>query len=92
MPPARITSLRIPERPNLLWVELATSEGLTGLGAASRGAAAVEAQLHDQVAPYFLGQDARHIERHHLNFATPYVGFGAASGRTRAAAAVDIAL
>lgn len=92
---ARITALRtlrLEERANLCWVEIETEEGLTGLGEAFRGAAAVEAQLHEQVAPYLLGQDARQIERHHRHLMTPYVGFGASSAEIRAASAVDIAL
>lgn len=92
---ARITALRtlrLPERPNLCWVEIETAEGLTGLGETFRGAAAVEAEIHDRVAPYLLGQDAREIERHHRRLTTPYVGFGASSAEIRAASAVDIAL
>lgn len=52
---ACLRTIRIAERPNLLWLELATDEGLTGLGESFRGAAAVEAQLHEQVAPWLLG-------------------------------------
>lgn len=92
---ARITALRtlrLPERPNLCWVEIETAEGLTGLGETFRGAAAVEAEIHDRVAPYLLGRDAREIERHHRWLTTPYVGFGASSAEIRAASAADIAL
>jgi L-alanine-DL-glutamate epimerase-like enolase superfamily enzyme len=88
----RIRTLRLPERANLCWVEIETAEGLTGLGEAFRGSAAVEAQIHDLVAPYLLGKDARDIERHHRFLTTPYVGFGASSAEMRAASAVDIAL
>jgi galactonate dehydratase len=62
---SRITCLRtirIGERPNLLWVELETDDGLTGLGEAFRGAQTVEAELHENVAPWLLGRDARRIE------------------------------
>lgn len=92
---SRITclrTLRVPERNNICWVEIETAEGLTGLGEAFRGAAAVEGQLHELVAPYLLGKDARDIERHHRFLTTPYVGFGASSAEMRAASAVDIAL
>lgn len=95
MSDARITlvrTLRVPERANLCWVEIETTEGLRGLGEAFRGVAAVEAQIHDLVAPYLLGKDARQIERHHRFLMTPYVGFGASSAEIRAASAVDIAL
>jgi L-alanine-DL-glutamate epimerase-like enolase superfamily enzyme len=87
-----IRTLRVPERANLCWIEIETAEGLTGLGEAFRGAAAVEGQVHDLVAPYLLGKDARDIERHHRFLMTPYVGFGSSSAEIRAASAVDIAL
>src|SRR3954454_14250298 len=92
---SRITALRtirISERPSLIWVELETDEGLCGLGESFRGAEAVEAVLHEQVAPWLLGRDARRIEAVSRHLLTPYVGFGASGAETRAAAAVDIAL
>jgi L-alanine-DL-glutamate epimerase-like enolase superfamily enzyme len=92
---SRITgfrTIRLPERPNLIWLELETEDGLTGLGEAFRGAQAVEAVLHEQVAPWLLGRDARRIEQVSRHLLTPYVGFGASGAETRAAAAVDIAL
>jgi galactonate dehydratase len=87
-----LRTLRIREHPNLIWVELETDDGLVGLGESFRGAEAVEAVLHAQVAPWLIGRDARHIEAvsHHLM--TPYVGFNSSSAETRAASAVDIAL
>lgn len=87
-----LRTVRIAERPNLLWVELETDEGLTGLGESFRGAAAVEAQLHDQVAPWLLGRDARAIEPVSRYLLAPYVGFGSSGAEVRAASAVDIAL
>lgn len=87
-----LRTIRIPERPNLLWVEVTTDEGLTGLGESFRGSAAVEAVMHDVVAPYLLGRDSRRIEAHSRHLLTPYVGFGASSAEVRAASAVDMAL
>jgi L-alanine-DL-glutamate epimerase-like enolase superfamily enzyme len=92
---SRITSIRtirIGERPNLIWTEVTTDEGLTGLGEAFRGAAAVEAVIHESVAPLLLGRDARDIEGLSRLLLTPYVGFGASSAEVRAASAIDIAL
>jgi L-alanine-DL-glutamate epimerase-like enolase superfamily enzyme len=92
---SRITALRtirITERPNLLWVEVTTDEGLTGLGEAFRGSQAVEAVIHESVAPWLLGRDSRRIEAVSRYLMTPYVGFGAASAEVRAASAVDMAL
>jgi L-alanine-DL-glutamate epimerase-like enolase superfamily enzyme len=95
MTQSRITcvrTLRVPERPNILWVEIETAEGLRGLGEAFRGAAAVEGQIHELSAPFLLGRDARQIEPIHRHLMTPYVGFGSASAEIRAASAIDIAL
>jgi L-alanine-DL-glutamate epimerase-like enolase superfamily enzyme len=88
----RIRTIRIAERPNLVWVEIGTEEGLTGLGESFRGAQAVEAVIHEQVAPWLLGRDSRRIEAVSRHLVTPYVGFGAASAELRAASAVDLAL
>ncbi len=87
-----IRTIRIAERPNLIWVEVETDEGLTGLGESFRGAPAVEAQIHDLVAPAVLGRDSRRIEAISRQLMTPYLGFHSASAETRAASAIDIAL
>jgi L-alanine-DL-glutamate epimerase-like enolase superfamily enzyme len=92
---ARITALRtirIAERSNLVWVEIETEDGLTGLGESFRGAQAVEAALHEQVAPWLIGRDARQIEAISRQLTNPYVGFGSAGAEMRAASAIDIAL
>ncbi|WP_270934841.1 mandelate racemase/muconate lactonizing enzyme family protein [Falsiroseomonas oryzae] len=87
-----LRTIRIAERPNLVWVEVETDEGLTGLGESFRGAQAVEAVIHEQIAPFLLGRDSRRIEAVSRHLMTPYVGFGAASAEIRAASAIDIAL
>jgi len=87
-----LRTVRIDERPNLIWVEIETDEGLVGLGESFRGAQAVEAVLHEQVAPWLLGRDARHIEAVSQQLMNPYLGFHSASAEVRAASAVDIAL
>ena len=87
-----LRTIRIGERPNLVWVEIETDDGLIGLGETFRGAQAVEAVLHEQVAPWLLGRDARRIEAVSRHLTSPYVGFGGASAEMRAASAVDIAL
>jgi L-alanine-DL-glutamate epimerase-like enolase superfamily enzyme len=88
----RLRTIRIAERPNLIWVEIETDEGLTGLGESFRGAQAVEAVLHEQVAPLLIGRDARRIEAVSRQLMTPYLGFHSASAEVRAASAVDLAL
>lgn len=88
----RLRTIRIAERPNLIWLEIETEEGLTGLGESFRGAQAVEAVIHEQVAPFLLGRDSRRIEAVSRHLMTPYLGFHSAGAEIRAASAVDIAL
>ncbi|MBU6499619.1 MAG: mandelate racemase/muconate lactonizing enzyme family protein, partial [Rhodospirillales bacterium] len=92
---SRITALRtirIAERPNLIWLEVETDEGLVGLGESFRGAQAVEAAVHELVAPWLIGRDARQIEAVSRQLMMPYVGFNGSGAEIRAASAVDIAL
>ncbi|MBI1396545.1 MAG: mandelate racemase/muconate lactonizing enzyme family protein [Betaproteobacteria bacterium] len=87
-----IETLRLPERPNLLLVQVHTDEGLTGLGETSRGPGPVEAQIHDIVAPALLGEDPLAIQKHNRALLSTYLGFSASSTEVRAASAIDIAL
>jgi len=87
-----VRTLRLPERPKLVWVEIETDEGLVGLGETFRGAATVEAAIHELIAPGLIGRDSRHIEAIALELTTPYVGYHSASAEIRAASAIDIAL
>src|ERR671927_235129 len=77
---AGLRTIRISERPNLIWVELETDEGLCGLGESFRGAQAVEAVLHEQVAPWLIGRDARRIEAVLRPLLAPPPGFHGAIG------------
>jgi galactonate dehydratase len=88
---ARIDTLRLAEFPNLLWVEVATEDGLVGLGETFYGAAAVEAYVHETAAPALLGADATALEAHAATLRT-YVGDGAAGAESRGRSAIDIAL
>jgi L-alanine-DL-glutamate epimerase-like enolase superfamily enzyme len=87
-----IETIRLPDRPNLLLCQVHTDEGLLGLGETSRGALAVEAQIHELAAPYLLGKDPREISRHHKALMASYLGFQASSAEVRAASVIDIAL
>jgi L-alanine-DL-glutamate epimerase-like enolase superfamily enzyme len=86
-----LETLRLGEFPNLVWVRLHTDEGLTGLGETFMGAAAVEAYLHESVAPKLVGRDPRHIEAIGRDL-TNYLGWRSAGVETRGNSAVDIAL
>ncbi|WP_110950317.1 mandelate racemase/muconate lactonizing enzyme family protein [Pseudomonas bohemica] len=87
-----VRTLRLPERPKLIWLEIETDEGLIGLGETFRGAATVEAAVHELIGPGLLGRDSRQIEAISLELSNPYVGYHSASAEIRAASAVDIAL
>ncbi|MDY6305733.1 MAG: mandelate racemase/muconate lactonizing enzyme family protein [Oribacterium sp.] len=89
---AKIRTIRLSSYPNIIWIELETDEGIKGLGEAWRGAAAIEAVIAKDIAPWLKGQDARNIERISRTLLNPYVGFHSGSAEIRAASAVDIAL
>ena len=57
-----IETIRIAERPNLIWLRVHTDEGLVGLGETFMGAETVEAYVHSELAPRVLGQDPRRTE------------------------------
>lgn len=86
-----VETIRLGEHPNLLWVRIHTSDGLTGLGETYFGAGPSEADVHDRIAPLILGQDPARIE--YLNMKMqPYVGYSGSGAEVRALAAVDVAL
>lgn len=86
-----IETVHVEEHPNVIWVEVHTDEGLTGLGETFFGIAAVEGHVHDFIAPYLLGQDPLEIERHAPKM-VPYAGRGGSGAEMRGASAVDVAL
>ena len=69
-----IETIRITEFPQLLWVEVHTDEGLKGLGETFFNAGAVEAYLHDDVAPALVGRDPLAIDAIARDL-VGYVGF-----------------
>jgi galactonate dehydratase len=91
----RITAfetIRLGEFPNLLWLHVHTDEGLTGLGETFFGARAVEAHIHETVAPLLIGKPALQMDRHARTLQNQYLGFTGSGVEMRAASAVDIAL
>jgi len=87
-----IETLRLEEFPNLLWVQLVTDDGITGLGETFFGARAVETYIHETVAPYLLGKDPLQIDRHSRFLLNPFVGFSGTGVEMRGTSAIDIAL
>src|SRR5919199_13727 len=87
----RLETVRVGEFPNILWLRVHTDEGLYGLGETFRAAAAVEAYLHEWVAPLVLGTDGLAIDAISRRL-YGYLGFNSTGVETRAASALDIAL
>lgn len=88
---AAIETVRIKEFPQLLWVQVHTDEGLTGLGETFFSPGAVEAYVHDNVAPVLIGRDALAIDAIARDL-VGYLGFRSTGVEVRAASAIDIAL
>jgi galactonate dehydratase len=87
----RVETLRLDEFPNLLWVQVHTDEGLVGLGETFFGARAVEAYIHESVAPYLIGKEALQIDRH-AKALYGYIGYRSSGVEMRGNSALDIAL
>ncbi|MBV9766239.1 MAG: mandelate racemase/muconate lactonizing enzyme family protein [Acidobacteriaceae bacterium] len=87
----KIETIRIAEFPQLLWVQIHTDEGITGLGETFFNASAVEAYLHDDVAARIVGRDPLAIDRIARDL-IGYLGFRSTGVEMRAASALDIAL
>ena len=86
-----IETVRLEQFPNLLWVQVKTDEGLTGLGEIFYGVEAAEAHIHGYAAPLLLGQDPLRIDHHWRNLAG-YVGFSGSGAEVRGNSGIDIAL
>src|ERR687893_2047880 len=87
----QVDTLRLDEFPNILFVQVHTDEGLTGLGETFFGARAVEAYIHETAAPYLLGKDPLHIDRHASEL-YGYLGYRSSGAETRGNSALDVAL
>ena len=86
-----LETIRNAEFPNLLWLHTHTDEGISGLGETFFGAQAVEAYLHESVAPQLLGQDPGRID-YIARKLYGYLGFRGSGVETRGNSAIDIAL
>ena len=88
----RLETIQAAEFPQLLWLRLHADNGLVGLGETFFAPGSVAAYLHDNVAPYLLGQEPRDIERHNFTLQNVYVGSRDSGAETRGNSAVDVAL
>ncbi len=87
----RLETVRLKERPNLLWILVHTDEGITGLGETFFGAATVEAYIHEYIAPRVIGRDPLQIDLLASEL-RGYVGFRSSGAEMRGNSAFDIAL
>lgn len=60
----RIETLRHPFYAKIIWVRVFTDDGRVGLGETSFGPMTVEAWVHEEAAPYLLGNDATQLDLH----------------------------
>lgn len=87
----KLETIRIAEFPQLLWLQVYTDEGFTGLGETFFNPVSVESYIHEEIAPRLIGRDALAIDAIARDLIT-YVGFRSTGVEARAASAVDIAL
>jgi galactonate dehydratase len=93
--PMRVTqieTIRVDAYPSMLFVQVHTDAGITGLGETCVGVHAVEAFLHETTAPEIIGRDPRDIARAWSAARSQFIGFSGSAVAVRAASAVDIAL
>lgn len=88
----RIETIRIAAQPNVLWLEVTDEHGITGLGETYYLPAAVEAVVHDMVAPLVLGSDGLRIEDIWQTLFARANFHGFAGAEMRAFSALDLAL
>ena len=86
-----VETLRLGQFGNVVWVLIRTDETITGLGETFLGAAAVEAYIHETVAPKLIGRDPLQIEAINRDL-IGYLGWRGAGVETRGNSAIDIAL
>lgn len=87
-----LETVRVAAFPALLFLQVHTDDGVVGLGETCLGAKAVEAHIHEAIAPNLLGQDPLRIEYHNRALYEDFVGFSDTGVATRARSALDIAL
>ncbi len=86
-----LETIRIAEHPNLIWLQVHTDAGLSGLGETFFGVTTVEAHVHDYIAPRVIGRDPLQIDLLSADL-VGYLGFRSSGAEVRGNSAFDIAL
>lgn len=87
----KVETIWLEEFSNVIWIQIHTDEGSIGLGETFFGVQAVEAYIHQSIAPYLLGQDPLLIDRHAREL-YGYLGYRSTGVELRGNSALDIAL
>lgn len=88
---ARVETLRTAVQPNVCIVRLTSNDGFVGLGETFYAATAVDAYIHDALAPILLAMDHASPAQARKSLSS-YVGYQGSGVETRAVSALDIAL
>ena len=86
-----LETIRIDEFPNLIWLQVRTDEGVSGLGETFYLSKTVEAYVHEALAQKLLGRNPLEIDRISKDL-TGYLGFRSTGVEMRGNSALDIAL
>jgi len=88
----QVETIRVKEFPELIWVQVHTDGGVTGLGETWYAASAVQAAIHDYFGPLLIGQDPMETEGHWSKMfrLSDHAGYG--GPEVRAISALDMAL
>ncbi len=87
----KLETIRVKERPNLVWLHVHTDDGVMGLGETFFGSGAVEAYVHETLAPLVIGEDPLRIE-YLARKVEGYLGWRSTGAEARGNSAFDIAL
>lgn len=86
-----IETISTAEFENILWLKVHTDEGIVGLGETFFMPRAVEAYIHETLAPKLIGRDPLAIDRIAKDL-VGYLGFRSSGIEMRGNSALDIAL
>src|SRR3984885_6174033 len=86
-----LETIRIEEFPNLIWLQVRTDEGVSGLGETFYLSKTAEAYVHEALAQKLVGRNPLEIDRISKNL-TGYLGFRSTGVEMRGNSALDIAL
>lgn len=88
----RVETIRHPDVPRFVWVQVCTADGYVGLGEVGHFARAAEVIIHDLAVRFLLGEDASRHD-HLWTRINDYLRiFGTGGSELRALGAIDVAL